>query len=167
MIEMSEIKLIGIDDNWRSDIGIGVLAGLFIIFVFGFSGLSMAYPPPLYQQSAASAFVNLLVGLVVVTVLAPIFEEPLFRGVVQFAAYTITKNMVASIIITALFFSIFHWGVYGEGLPAAFVGAFIFSIISSLLTIQTESVLPSIVTHAMVNFWLFLQANQLFAVAGV
>lgn len=163
---MTDAKLYGIDDNWGKDLGIGIMAGLAFIIVFGISGLSMAYPPPLYQQSA-TAFVNLIAGLFVVSILAPIFEEPLFRDVVRFITEVITGNKIISIFITAFSFSIFHWAVYGEALMAAFVGAFIFSIFATLLTIWTESLLPSIVMHAMINAWLYVQDQQLFTVAGV
>lgn len=163
---MSDAKLYGIDHNWGKDMGIGFLAGLAFIIVFGISGLSMAYPPPLYQQSA-TAFVNLISGLFVVSILAPIFEEPLFRDVVRFIAEVTTGNKILALLITAFTFSIFHWQVYGEALMAAFVGAFIFSIFATLLTIWTESLLPSVVMHSMVNAWLYVQDQQLLTVAGV
>ena len=163
---MSDAKLYGIDHNWGKDMGIGFLAGLAFIVVFGISGLSMAYPPPLYQQSA-TAFVNLISGLFVVSILAPIFEEPLFRDVVRFIAEVVTGNKILALLITAFTFSIFHWQVYGEALMAAFVGAFIFSIFATLLTIWTESLLPSVVMHSMVNAWLYVQDQQLLTVAGV
>ena len=163
---MADAKLYGIDDNWGKDLMVGFLAGASFIFIFGISGLSMAYPPPLYPQSAISAFVNLLAGFLIVAVLAPLFEEPLFRDVVRFITEAITGNKTTSIFITSLTFSMFHWAVYGEALMAAFVGAFIFSIFATLLTIWTESLLPSIVMHSMVNAWLYLQDQQLLSVAG-
>lgn len=163
---MSDATLFGIDTNWRTDAGIGFLGGLGFIFVFGISGLSMGYPPPLYQQSA-TAFVNLISGFLVVVVLAPIFEEPFFRDVVRWIAEVVTGNKIIATLITAFAFSIFHWQVYGEALMAAFIGAFIFSIFASLLTMWTESLLPSTIMHSMVNAWLYLEDNQLLTVAGV
>lgn len=163
---MSDARLYGIDNNWGKDSGIGFLAGLGFIIVFGVSGLSMGYPPPLYQQSA-SAFVNLVAGFFVVVFLASIFEEPLFRDVVRFIAEVTTGSKILAILITAFTFSIFHWQVYGEALLAAFIGAFIFSIFATLLTMWTESILPSVIMHSMVNAWLFLQDQQLISVAGV
>ena len=163
---MTDAKLYGIDDNWGKDLLIGTGVGLALIVTFGISGLSMAYPPPLYQQSA-TAFVNLIAGLFVVSILAPIFEEPLFRDVVRFITEVITGNKIAAIFVTALTFSMFHWAVYGEALMAAFVGAFIFSIFATLLTIWTESLLSAIVMHSIVNAWLYVQDQQLLTITGV
>lgn len=157
-------KLIGIDDNYGVDIGIGIVGGLAFMMLTASTSISIG-SPAIYPQTTLPAIVNAAAALVVVGLLAPIFEEAVFRGVV----FSFTKSImsvVGAIVVTGLAFSFTHWMAYGEALTAAFVGAFVFSTIACLMVLATNSIIGPIVMHGMVNVWLYLQSNQLFGVTG-
>lgn len=160
---MPDVKLIGIDDDWKTDTLIGVLIGFGFLLSMTSTGMSIG--TPIKTLSALGQAISFTAGWVVVGVLAPGFEEPLFRGVIM--GYLREKtNDVYAIIITAVVFSFFHFAVYGEALQAAFVGAFTFSIIASVLTIKTDSILPATIMHAIVNSYLYFQAYQFYSIGA-
>ena len=163
---MVRIRLIGIDDNYIHDAFIGALAGLFFVLVYSTTSLTTAIPAPIYPQSALPAIVNLAAAFVVVAILAPVFEEPLFRGAIFFLSRMVVPMPIA-IVVTSFAFSFFHWTVYGEALAAAFVGAFIFSVVACLMVLETKSLIPAVVMHAIVNSYLFITSEQLLVVGGV
>jgi membrane protease YdiL (CAAX protease family) len=168
------VRLIGIDNNYIQDAIMGLLVGVGFILFSSYSSVSIGIPAPIYPQSALPAIVNSIASLVVVGVLAPFFEEPIFRGVVFFLSRKISEGFVSSqtaivfgIIVTGVAFSFFHWQVYGEALMAAFVGAFIFSTIACLLVLQTNSLIPAIAMHSVVNIYLLVQSEQLLSIGGI
>jgi membrane protease YdiL (CAAX protease family) len=166
MVVKMRVKLVGIDDNYNQDIFFGLIAGVIFVMMSSVSSISIGIPAPIYPQSALPEVVNMLSSLIVVGVLAPIFEETMFRGAVFFMSRKVTSNIPA-IIITSIGFSLFHWTAYGEALAAAFVGAFFFSVVTCMMVLKTKSLIPGMIMHAIVNIYLFIQAGQLFMVGGI
>jgi len=157
-------KLIGIDENYWADIVIGLFGGLAFMMIVSSTSISIG-SPAIYPQTTMPEIVNAIAALVVVGLLAPIFEEAVFRGVIFSAAKSVL-SIVSAIVVTGLAFAFTHWVAYGEALSAAFVGAFIFSTIACIMVIMTNSIIGPIVMHGMVNVWLYLQSHQLFVVGG-
>ena len=160
---MPDPKLIGIDDNWKQDTIIGVLIGFGFLMTMTSTGMSIG--TPIKTLSALTVAITFWGGWVVVGVLAAGFEEIMFRGVVM--GYLREKmNDVVAILLTAGIFSVFHFAAYGAALQAAFIGAFTFSIIASLLTIKTDSILPATIMHGIVNSYLYFQATQMYSIGA-
>ena len=81
---------------------------------------------------------------IVLVVVAPITEEPLFRGILL---HGFTRNYGAwwAVIVTAFLFGAIHMN------PWQFVGAFFLGLAFGWWTLETRSILPAILGHAMNN----------------
>lgn len=81
---------------------------------------------------------------IVLVVVAPITEEPLFRGILL---HGFTRNYGAwwAVIVTAFIFGAIHMN------PWQFVGAFFLGLAFGWWTLETRSILPAILGHAMNN----------------
>lgn len=163
---MTGYKLAGIDQNWIVDLLIGLGAGIGYILMASASSISIGIPEPIIPQSIGNQVVNMVAGWLVVGVLAVLFEEPLFRGVILYLGINVF-GVIVGIVLTAVSFSMFHWQVYGESMSAAFLGAALFSVISSIMTIVTKSILPAMIMHSAVNTYTYLTSNQYLTIGGV
>lgn len=161
------MALMGIDDNYIKDFFIGIAAGAVFIAFSSISSISIGIPAPIYPQSAAMSdyVLSIVASVIVVGVLAPCGEEALFRGSFMFLSDKVLPTVLA-VLATGIAFSLFHWRVYGVGLEAAFVGALIFSLASSMLSRETQSLLPSIIMHSMVNVFLLVKSEELLTIGG-
>ncbi|MFT5501542.1 MAG: membrane protease YdiL (CAAX protease family), partial [Woeseiaceae bacterium] len=84
----------------------------------------------------------LILSLLVLAVLTPISEEIINRGLIL-GALSRRKPIVA-VVVSALLFAILH---DPQGIPAAFV----IGMLLALQTLNSRSLLPSMVTHASYN----------------
>lgn len=90
-----------------------------------------------------------LIGILYVTIIAPIIEEIIFRG---WMLKVLKKyGTVTAIIISSLTFGIFHGTVY-QSIPTIFIG-----IILAILTIKSKSLIPSMIVHLCSNTLSVLQ----------
>ena len=159
--------LYGIDDNWPVDIILGVVLGALFISLMSISTVSMGTPPPIYPQTTIAEAIGIIGTLIVIGFLAPIGEETFFRGIFMWFGWENLKFFSIAIIVVGAGFAAFHYTSYGASLPAAYVGAFIFSTIACLVTYQTKSLIPAIIMHSMVNIHLYVVAQELLVVGGV
>lgn len=84
-----------------------------------------------------------LFGIIYVTILAPIFEEIIFRS---WLLNTLKKyGTIPAIVISSLTFGIFHGTVY-QAIPAIFIG-----VILAILTLKYGSIIPAIIIHLISN----------------
>lgn len=83
-------------------------------------------------------------GIISVVIIAPIFEEILFRGLI-FNELRKNMNIVASIIIQALLFGLFH-GNLAQGIYAAILGA-----IAAIIYVWTKSIVSNMTLHICFN----------------
>ena len=160
----SKEALIGIDDNIGTDIVIGAVVGGLFIFMFESTSITMGLPP-IYPQATSSQIANVVAAVAIVGGLAPILEEGLFRGGLYHVLNKI-MGVIPAIVVTGVAFALFHWQAYGAALAAAFVGAFLFSTVACIMAIKTRSLIPAVVTHAIINIYLLIQSEQLLTIGG-
>ena len=100
-----------------------------------------------WQQSTINYYpLSLFLGSVV---LAPIFEELVFRGLVLNAMKQTFNNWIA-VGVSALLFALIHWS-WPE-----FISLFIIGSIYGWITVKSNSLLPALVahiTHNALTFW--------------
>ncbi len=83
--------------------------------------------------------------------LAPLFEELFFRGLILNALKQASNGFIAA-LISSLLFAMIHWSV------PDFLSLFIIGMIYSALTLKSKSILPAILAHSTHNaltFWLY------------
>ena len=85
----------------------------------------------------------LILGVLVMTLLTPISEEIICRGLILGAL--IRGNRIIAILVSAFLFAILH---DPQGIPAALV----IGVLLALQTLNSRSLLPAMVTHATYNF---------------
>lgn len=156
--------LIGIDDNIGTDILIGLGVGGAFVLLFESTSITMGLPP-IYPQATTSQLMNVAAAIMIVGVLAPILEEALFRGAGLYI-FNLMLPLIPAILVVGVVFAGFHWISYGAALAAAFVGAFLFSTIACILTLKTKSLVPGVITHAIINIYLLIQSEQLLTIGG-
>jgi membrane protease YdiL (CAAX protease family) len=109
---------------------------------------------PEYEELMASiSSNNFLVTLICVGVLAPVFEELLYRGIVLNKLRS-GFSIFGAIIIQALFFGIVHMNIV-QGTYAFLIG-----IILGYVVIWTGSLYSSIILHVVINSFSTIMSNM-------
>lgn len=142
----------------------GALANLPVLMVVTAIFMSIPgvkdLPPPehpmQFELQGSPGAIQIAIALFSAAVIAPIWEEITFRGVMLPAFARISGSAVFGIVITSLIFASLH----PQGIPLwpalGMVGA-----ASAMLTYQTKSLVPSIAMHATHNLLIVL-ANTFF-----
>ncbi|MGB8021378.1 MAG: type II CAAX endopeptidase family protein [Candidatus Nanopelagicales bacterium] len=123
-----------------------VVFGMLVVqFVFsmGAATLTNLLFPSLDDSLAGVGQGNLLIALLGITILPPLVEETVFRGVL-IERWTAKWRVGVAIIVSAVCFGILH---------ADPVGAGVFGVIMSLLYLRTRSLWPGILVHFANNFF--------------
>lgn len=94
------------------------------------------FPKDLDPSIILVAFVSIL--------LSPFSHEVLYRGI-GYPAFVRKFGHRTGITLCALFYAIFHGGV------VQFIPSFVFGVTAALLFAHTRSLIPSIITHGLVN----------------
>lgn len=140
----------GIPDSWPMHALLGIGLGLGFLYASTISSLfSLAIPPVTLSLALTSKFLLLVV--------APIlYEEALFRGwLLPFVGER--YGFIVGLVASSVAFVGFHFFVYGGlTLSTALVGAGIFAVIAGSLAWFTESIVPGIAMHFVVNMTAFL-----------
>lgn len=84
--------------------------------------------------------------LIMVAILAPIFEEILFRGIILKAMLNKGVSPKKAIVFSSLIFGAVH------GYPWQFLGAFLLGLVLGLVYWKTKSLLMSMLLHSFNNF---------------
>ena len=84
-----------------------------------------------------------------ICVLAPIWEELFFRGIIL-RRFLIKRKASTSIFLSSAIFGLFHIG------GASILNAFVFGVLLSIIYIRTENILVCIILHSVANFISFL-----------
>lgn len=144
----------GIDKNWGIDILWGVLfaVGILLITSFGFIG---TIGIPSVPQSVAGDIGRFLI----IVFVASIFESFLFYEFILdfFDEKAINLPYVVASILVSGIFAFFHFYAYGSSLISSggsFLSAFIISFSWCYLRKWTNSILPIIISHSIINFWI-------------
>jgi membrane protease YdiL (CAAX protease family) len=132
--------------------GLGVLAvvigsGLSILYVVATG--DMQTPQSSYQAASAGGALSLVLTLIGGSILTPLGEESLFRGVVAnalLARYGAWIGVLGSAIVFALF----------HGINTVLPSAFMVGLFAALLFRRTGSVWPGVVLHGTNNLILSL-----------
>lgn len=91
---------------------------------------------------------------IVLVIVAPLTEEPLFRGILL-RGFTRNYGTWVGVLGTAFLFGAIHLN------PWQFVGAFFLGIVFAWWTLQTRSILPAVLGHALNNGMVIITADLL------
>jgi membrane protease YdiL (CAAX protease family) len=137
----------------------GFLAEIPVVAMLGLIGLSLFrfLPPPSHPAneaiSQAGNIVEVLPILFMASILAPIWEEILFRGILFPALGRVTGSVLSGALYSSLLFGFIH--PQGPALAFALAGV---GAVSCGLAYQTRSLVPSIVLHILHNSALMIGA---------
>lgn len=133
---------------WPSIIGLYIFAWS-INFMYGLFLLSRGFTPPetdVYSQLFGQAtLLTFLLNFLLASILAPLTEETLFRGVIFGSLHTYLGKWTAAVISSALF-SLLHFQAYG------FLPRFMLGLILAHMYEKNRSLYPSMALHALNNF---------------
>lgn len=121
-----------------------LVSALIVELVPSFQPLAEQYEAMVKQMLFPGGEVALL-GVVAVTIAAPLCEEFLFRGVLLPAQRASTAPVAAIVVTNGVLFSLLHVNPFGFVALAA-VGTFF-----AHLTLLTRSLWPAIIGHAVLN----------------
>ena len=94
-------------------------------------------------------FMNPITAFISICIIAPIFEEIVYRGIIL-EQLSKRYGMATSIIISALIFGLVHWNFH-QGVNTFFVG-----LILGFIYLKTKSLLLCIFWHFANNFLVFI-----------
>ncbi|MDP9401163.1 MAG: CPBP family intramembrane metalloprotease [Actinomycetota bacterium] len=145
----------------RTGQALGLAAGVYVAFTV-LSGLWVTAlgiderQTTLDQLGVDEGVLNLLLGIVIVTLMAPVAEELLFRGYV-FTALRNWRGVGPAAVVSGAIFGFIHFGSSPLGflVPLA-----LFGVGLALLYAWTRSLYPSIGLHAVNNSVAFAVAQQ-------
>ncbi|MEA3461287.1 MAG: CPBP family intramembrane glutamic endopeptidase [Bacteroidota bacterium] len=95
--------------------------------------------------TATKSFWGLLVNLLMIGVIAAVGEELIFRGLLQSLLSDMIKNIHVAILITALFFSAFHFQFF------SFLPRFVLGLILGYMMYYGQSIWYPILAHFVNN----------------
>ena len=148
--DLLPLQIIDIDYNWRMWLSVGVsILGLGVILIELYRVVITFLPMPegyqdLFHQSFGKQ-TSYLSAFFVGVLVAPFTEEVIFRGIVL-RGLLAHGSQNRAIIWSALIFGIIHQN------PWQFPSAFILGIVFAYWVIQTGSLWPAILGHALNNF---------------
>lgn len=142
-------KYVALNRQTWSGIGNGRLMLTSIAFMVGMglwsNYLSEKVALPNNLQEVFNYMMQHPLGILSITILAPIVEELLFRGAIQGHLMRLWRNPTWSIVIASLTFGIVH------GNPAQVPFAFILGLALGWIYYRTGSLLPNIIMHFVNN----------------
>jgi membrane protease YdiL (CAAX protease family) len=158
-------KYSGIGPQWQKNIFLGLVAGggFVILHTWQPSIIRIGYP----QVAEGVVFGIISARLLIAGFLAPLGEEIAFRqGLFKWVLRGRFGFLPAAIIVS-VFFTFAHWAAYGLGsASAAYMGAFVFSMVVCYLTENTGDCLAAITMHSVVNCFLVISPYVVVGVAG-
>lgn len=156
-------KYAGIGPEWQKHIFLGLIAGggFVILHTWQPSIIRIGYP----QVAEGIVFGIISARILIAGFLAPLGEEIAFRQGMFKWLFRDRLGFLPAAILISIFFAFAHWAAYGLGAAsAAYVGAFVFSMLACYLTEHTGDCLAAIVMHSVVNCFLIISP---FVVVGV
>lgn len=155
------------DISWGRELGLGVLVGIVFIILNSAFGFVIGIPQLAFSSEAER--------FVIVSGVAPLGEELVFRALLPFVLMNIGLGFYAILAINAIVFPLYHYFAYGSSISAAsslFIGAGIFAVMAFLITYYNSNAdefqvpIASIIAHSIINTWLSVRAFGL-VVTGV
>lgn len=142
---------------------IAVVIVSFIIYPLIEMGLR-ATGVPMYWTTGQIAPVNqntmqdMLLGIFVTVILAPLTEDTIFRGYV-YQALVQRMNKWAAIAGSSLIFALLHIQFFGPGMA---IWILFFGTASAWLYSRFNSIYPSLLFHALNNLWAYIILPMIF-----
>ena len=161
------MSLAGIDDNWIQDTLIGLGIGGFIFFLLKFvPAMSMFLGIGLPSIPLA---VGTTSKYLIIVVSAAIFETTVFQDILLdlFDEKLYDLPFIVANIGQAIAFALYHFVAYGSSLSAAggsLLSAGIFGFMMGYIRKGTNSILPVIIIHGILNFTIL---SSLFIVGSL
>lgn len=94
---------------------------------------------------------ELLMAIIIMAFLPALFEEMLFRGVIQNLLTKWWKSAIPAIIVSAIIFSIIHMSVY------LFASRILLGVVLGLMFFYTKNIWVNVIAHFLNNFLAVLQ----------
>lgn len=147
-------------ENFWTNVGYGVigfLAEIPLTFALGALGYTLfsRFAPPTHPASELIQQTHDLAKVLPIiffgSLIAPFWEEFMFRGLLFPALRRVTGSLVAGVVISSLIFGAIHPQGPALLLALASVGG-----VSCMLSYQTKSLVPSIVLHMLHNTATFI-----------
>lgn len=133
--------------------GLG-LSLLFLLFEENIRNLLFLFP--IAEEIPKTALIVFVLHFINICILAPLWEELFFRGVLL-RRFTIKWSPQKSIIVSSILFGLIHLN------PLTIVFAFALGCVLGYAYLKTKSIVVPIVLHSFSNFLAFIQfciANQ-------
>lgn len=150
------------DINFGREISLGLVFGLGFILLNAFFGFAIGIPQFAFSSDTER--------WAIISGVAPLVEEGVFRGVLPFALAMIGVPFALNLVVNVISFPLFHYFAYGSSIASAsslFIGAGIFALISFLMTYyqsdadELQVPVTSIIGHMMINTWIGIKAAGL------
>ena len=122
-----------------------VLGGNLLQSVLQEAGFSAPSRPPSFL--ALGGLTNVAVGLMIVTVVA-VVEETIFRGYLMLRFETVTGQIGAAVLLSALVFSLGH-GYEGT---SGIISVFVLGVVFAVIYMWRRSLVAPIVIHFLTDF---------------
>ena len=131
--------------------GVSLLAGF--IAVLSIIGWLVSYERPEFMQRLWQSCDNILLLLIAVAIIAPIFEETLFRGLLFNGIQESQLGTGAAIVLTAGLWAMIHaqYTAFDQ------VSIFLLGIIFALVRISSGSLVLPIALHSLFNTFAILE----------
>lgn len=123
--------------------GASMAPTLYLVVGIGLALLPTAWKES-YDEAAAGVDSGTLVGFVAVALVAPVVEELIFRGLMLNRLSRAMPGWLA-VVLSAATFGVCH------GHPVWFAYAFVLGVVFGWISLQTRSILPSILGHLTFN----------------
>ena len=142
---------------------IAVVIVSFIIYPLIEMGLRAA-GVPMYWTTGQIAPVNqntlqdMLIGILVTVILAPLTEDTIFRGYV-YQAFAQRTHKWAAIAGSSLIFALLHIQFFGPGMA---IWILFFGTASAWLYSRFDNIYPSLLFHALNNLWAYIILPMIF-----
>jgi len=118
------------------------------------ASVALALPILMYRVFGATASIAILtlspVAMFFIVFVAPIVEEMFFRGLMMPVISEWLNNIYVGIVLTAVIFALFHYGVYGVSLNNM-MWLIVLAVMLGFITVYSESIVPAIILHMANN----------------
>lgn len=135
---------------------ISLLFGFFIVYSEIDNIINYFFPiPEFFAKLLLELIQPTLMSVIQVIILAPVFEEMLFRGLIL-RGFLQRYSPAKAIFVSSLLFAVIHINPH-QMLPGLLMG-----ILFAWLTVKTKSLVPSIFSHMFVNCFSWMSINGIF-----
>lgn len=122
--------------------------------------IELAQKQALFQLVSPTSWPKMVTTVFALVLIAPVFEELLFRGFIMTRLYKSSGRFQALLLSSALF-GLCHIRVLAALIPACIAGVFL-----GMVALRSRSTWPSITAHAAINAAPLLLSERAFAIPG-